>query len=157
MDRQVAFRGNHPAKIDDRGRLKIPSEYRSQLEALFGPTPSVFITSDDDEGRFALIYPLSHWEAYEAKLAQMPSSSEAREKLLDNVSYFGSNTQLDAQGRLLIPATLRESAALLPESEVFVLGHVERLTVWNQARWHEHRAKRRTTTEDRKEREKFGL
>lgn len=157
MERLLAFRGNHPAKIDDRGRLKIPAEFRAQLEAHFGPMPSVFITSDDDEGRFAQIYPLSHWEAYESKLSQMPTSSETREKLLENVSFYGLGTQLDAQGRLVLPALLRDRAALLPETDVFVLGYLERITVWNQARWHEHRATRRTTVEDKKERERFGL
>ena len=157
MDRQVAFRGNHPAKIDDRGRLKVPAEYRTQLEAHFGPTPTVFITCEDDDGRFARIYPLDHWEQYESKLRQMPSSSETREKLLENVAFFGLNTQLDNQGRVQLPGELRERAGLVADAEVFVMGHLECLTVWNQARWHEYRAERRTTSEDRKEREKFGL
>ena len=72
MDRQVAFRGNHPAKIDDRGRLKVPAEYKAQIEARFGPTPGVFITCDEDDGACARIYPLDHWEEYEARIRQMP-------------------------------------------------------------------------------------
>lgn len=157
MERQVSFRGNHPAKIDDKGRLKIPAEYRVLLEAHFGPSPTVFITSDDDDGRFARLYPLSHWEAYEAKVRQMPSSSETREKLLENVAFFGLNAQLDNQGRVQLPAELRERAGLTPEAEVYVMGHLECLTVWNQSRWLEYRAARRTTPEDKREREKFGI
>jgi MraZ protein len=157
MDRQIAFRGNHPAKIDDRGRLKIPAEYKGQIEARFGPTPGVFITCEDDDGRCARIYPLDHWEEYEARIRQMPLSAEARIKLLDNVNFYGLTTQLDVQGRVQLPTALRETAELGADAEVYVMGQLECLAVWNQARWHEYRADRKTTAEDRKEREKFGL
>lgn len=157
MDRQIAFRGNHPAKIDDRGRLKVPAEYKAQIEARFGPTPAVFITCDEDDGRCARIYPLEHWEQFEDRIRQMPLSHEARVKLLDTVNFFGLSTQLDPQGRVQIPAELRDSAGLAADAEVYVMGQLECLAVWNQARWRDYRAGRQTTPEDKKEREKFGL
>jgi len=157
MDRQIAFRGNHPAKIDDRGRLKVPAEYKAQLEARFGPTPSVFITCDEDDGGYAQIFPLDHWEQYEDRIRQMARSNDSRGKLLETVNFFGLSTQLDPQGRVQIPLELRESAGLGADAEVYVLGQLECLTVWNQSRYRDYRAGRRTTPEDRKEREKFGL
>ena len=157
MDRQIAFRGNHPAKIDDRGRLKVPAEYKAQIEARFGPTPAVFITCDEDEGPCARIYPLDHWEEFEGRIRQMPLSAEARKKLVETVNFFGLSTQLDPQGRVQIPTALRESAGLAADTEVYVMGQLECLTVWNQSRWHDYRSARRTTPEDKKEREKFGL
>jgi DNA-binding transcriptional regulator/RsmH inhibitor MraZ len=87
----------------------------------------------------------------------MPLSHDARVKLLDTVNFFGLSTQLDPQGRVQIPAELRESAALSADTEVYVMGQLECLAVWNQARWHDYRSGRRTTPEDKKEREKFGL
>jgi MraZ protein len=157
MERQLAFRGNHTAKIDEKGRLKIPTEYRVLMEAHFGQSPSVYITCDDDEGGYARIYPMPHWEAYEAKLMTMPASSEARQKLLDNVSFFGQTSQIDPQGRVLMPPLLRESAGIGAEADVYVMGHTEFLTVWSKPRWEAYRANRQTTAEDRRERQQFGL
>ena len=90
-----------------------------------------------------------------ATLAEL--SQEARVKLLDTVNFYGLSTQLDPQGRVQIPTELRETAALTADAEVYVMGQLECLAVWNQARYREYRAGRRTTPEDRKEREKFGL
>jgi MraZ protein len=102
------FRGNHTAKIDDKGRLKIPNAFRSLIESEHGA--DLFVTSlTGDEVR---IYPMPVWIALEQRLAQMPSTHPARLRFLDRVNYFGQTAEIDAQGRVLIPARLRESAGM---------------------------------------------
>jgi MraZ protein len=123
------FRGNAPARIDDKGRLKVPNSFRSLLEGKYGQ--ALFLTSLT--GEFVRIYPMPVWLEIEEKLAAMPSSHPARVRFLDRVNYFGQMGELDSQGRVLIPPRLRESATMT--GEVDVLGQVNCLDVWNHDRF----------------------
>jgi MraZ protein len=123
------LRGNHTAKIDDKGRLKVPSAFRALIEEKYGP--GVFVTSLDGES--VRVYPMSVWEEIEARLAAMPSTHPARRKFLDRASYFGQAAEVDGQGRVLIHSRLRESAGI--NGEVAVLGQLTYLDVWNHERF----------------------
>ncbi|MEM1205344.1 MAG: division/cell wall cluster transcriptional repressor MraZ [Acidobacteriota bacterium] len=120
------FRGSSPAKIDGKGRLKVPTEFRRQLDETWGP--EVFITSVSGES--AHVYPLAVWEEVERKLASVPSSDRAKQRYLERVNYFGQQLKLDSQGRVVIPQILRERAQIL--GEVVVSGRLEYLEVWNR-------------------------
>jgi MraZ protein len=118
------FRGNHPARVDEKGRLKVPAEFKRQIDELYGP--QFFITSRD--GQRAEIWPMKEWEKIEDALAKMPASV-AKRKLLDATNYYGQVVEFDAQGRLLIPQLLRESGMLT--GDVAVLGMQNHLAVAN--------------------------
>lgn len=109
------FRGNHPTRVDEKGRLKIPADFKRLVDENFGA--KFFITSVD--GERAQVWPLAEWEKQETKLAAMPSIP-AKRKLLDRISYYGQETEMDAQGRVLIPQVLREAGKLV--GDVAVLG-----------------------------------
>src|SRR5947209_18057678 len=100
--------GHAPAKVDDKGRLKIPANFRKVIEEKFGS--DCFITSTD--GERALIYPMAVWFDFQGRLSKVPSTSMAKSKLLEKVNYFGQAGTIDAQGRGLIPTTLRDVAAI---------------------------------------------
>ncbi len=136
------FRGNHPARIDDKGRLKVPTAFRTFLESQYGP--ELFVTSVT--GEHVRVYPMPVWLEIERKLATVPSSSPARQRFLDRVNFFGQVTTLDTQGRVLVPSLLRESAAM--EGEVAVLGHINHLAVWNGARLREKLFQKDPFTDD---------
>ncbi len=123
------FRGSASATVDDRGRLKIPTDFRRQLEERWGS--EVFITSPSAES--ARIYPLPVWEELETKLLAMPSTERSRNRFLERVNYFGAQSRLDPQGRVLIPQPLRERAAM--SGEVVVAGRIDYLEVWNHERF----------------------
>jgi MraZ protein len=123
------FRGSAPAKIDDKGRLKIPTDFRRAIEERYGP--DLFVTSI--EGDSALLYPLPVWEEIEARLGGMPSTDRVKARFLERVGYFGQQSRLDNQGRLLIPQILRESAGM--SGEVVVSAHLDHLVVWNRDRF----------------------
>ena len=123
------LRGNLPAKIDDKGRLKVPTAFRTFIEETYGT--QVFVTSLS--GDFVLVYPMPVWEEKERKLAQLPSALPARIRYFDRVSYFGQVAELDKQGRVLIHQRLRDSADVT--AEVAVLGQFDHLTVWNDERF----------------------
>lgn len=135
------FRGSAPTKIDAKGRLKIPTDFRRFLDERFGP--DLFVTSV--EGESALIYPLSVWEEIEARLAAMPSANRTKVRYLERVSYFGQQVSMDAQGRLLVPQILRETAAIT--GEVVVSGRLDHLEIWNRERF-ESRLVEEPFTED---------
>ena len=136
------FRGSAPAKIDDKGRLKVPTEFRRILEESHGP--EVFITSV--MGRSATLYPLAAWEEIERKLAEVPSSDRAKQRFLERVNYFGQQLRLDAQGRVVIPQILRERAEIV--GEVVVSGRIEHLEVWNRERFDQRLVEEPFTEED---------
>jgi MraZ protein len=123
------LRGNYAAKIDDKGRLKIPNAFRSLIEAKHGS--EVFVTSLTGES--VQLYPMPIWLALEEKLARVPSTHPARIKFLDRVNYFGQTSAIDAQGRIVIHSRLRESASMSGEVDVF--GNYDSLDVWNHERF----------------------
>ena len=125
------FRGSASTKIDDKGRLKVPTQFRRELEERHGP--DVFITSI--LGDSALIYPLRVWERIEERLASLPSTDRTRRRFLERVSYYGQPGRLDGQGRVMVPALLREGAAMT--GEVVVSGRLDHLEVWNHERLRE--------------------
>lgn len=145
------FRGNAPARIDDKGRLKVPNAFRSLLENKYGP--ALFLTSLS--GEFVRIYPMPVWLEIEEKLAAMPSSHPARLRFLDRVNYFGQVGELDRQGRVIIPTRLRDSATM--NGEVDVLGQVNCLDVWNHDRFLTKLQREPYTDDDARALSEFGI
>ena len=125
----TVFRGNAPARIDDKGRLKVPGDFRAPLESKYGR--ELFVTSLT--GEFVRIYPMPVWLDIEQKLDAVPSTHPSKLRFLDRVNYFGSVGELDVQGRVLIPVRLRESATMA--GDVDVLGQSRWLDVWNHDRF----------------------
>jgi MraZ protein len=123
------LRGNYTAKIDEKGRLKIPSAFRTLVEGKHGP--DVFVTSLT--GAYVRIYPMPVWMALEEKMSKVPSTHPARLKFFDRVNYFGQTAAFDTQGRVIIHPRLRESAGMAGEVDVF--GQYDYLDVWNHDRF----------------------
>jgi MraZ protein len=123
------LRGTYTAKIDDKGRLKIPNAFRSVIEAQHGT--ELFVTSLTGES--VSLYPLPVWMALEEKLARMPSTHPSRRKFFDRVNYYGQTAEIDSQGRVVIHQRLRDSAGMT--GEVDVLGQYDYLDVWNHERF----------------------
>ena len=119
------FRGNHPTRVDEKGRLKLPADFRGQLEG--GPEAKqvFYITSKD--GERAELWPIKAWEEIEAVLAKVPSTNPAKRKFLDVTNYYGQMAEMDNQGRLLLPQILRDKAGLT--AEVLVYGSQKFLEV----------------------------
>lgn len=135
------LRGSTVATIDGKGRLKVPTEFRRQLEERYGA--DFFATSV--RGDKALLYPLPVWEEIEARLAALPSTDPIRQRYLERVNYFGAQLRLDAQGRLVLPPILRERAAMT--GEVVVSAQIDHLELWNRERF-ERRLEENPFTDD---------
>jgi MraZ protein len=145
------FRGNLPARIDDKGRLKVPTGFRSALEAKYGR--DLFVTSLT--GEYVRIYPMPVWLDVEQRLGAMPSTHPSRLRFLDRVNYYGDLGELDAQGRVLIPVRLRDAATMT--GDVDVLGQFNYLDVWNHDRFLAKLQREPFTEDDAKALAEFGI
>jgi MraZ protein len=124
---QVGFIGNPKTKLDDRGRLKMPAEFKSFIERKYGKEfTSFYITSRD--GKDAEIYPMPEWQQHLGKIFSMPKSLPARKKLLDRYNLYGDRAEMDPQGRLLIPEELRNAGLVNVEVKVSGEGSFLRVT-----------------------------
>ena len=117
------FRGNHPTRVDEKGRLKVPAEFKRVIDEKYAAR--FYITSLD--GKVAQIYPFEEWERIEQKLAALSNFNPSKKKFLTRTNYWGQVVEMDAQGRLLIPQLLRDSADL--KGDVAVMGYLNRLDV----------------------------
>ena len=145
------LRGNYAAKIDDKGRLKIPNAFRGLVQGQHGA--ELFVTSLSGES--VRIYPMPVWMALEEKLARVPSTLPARIKFFDRVNYYGQPAEFDVQGRVLIHPRLRESAGMSGEVDVF--GQYDFLEVWNHERFVAKMHRDPYTDDDAKALSEFGI
>ena len=145
------LRGSYPAKIDDKGRLKLPNAFKAFVEEQHGA--GLYVTSLT--GDSVRMYPMPVWLGVEQRLSRMPSTHPARVKFLDRVNYFGQVLEFDAQGRVLIPARLRDSAGMT--GDVDVLGQVDYLEVWNHDRFMTKLEREPFTDDDARALADFGI
>ena len=136
------LRGNHPARIDEKGRIKVPNGFRTLVEQQYGA--ELFVTSVT--GEYVRLYPMAVWLEVERRLAEVPSTNPSKLRFLDRVNFFGQAAAMDKQGRVVLPQLLRESAAMT--GEVSVLGLQNHLAVWNQKRLQERLFKKEPFTDD---------
>ena len=145
------FRGNHPTRVDEKGRLKVPSEFKRLIDEKYGT--QFYITSLD--GNVAQVYPFEEWQRIEEKLARLSNFNPTKKKFLDRTNYYGQVVDIDAQGRLLIPALLRDSAEI--KGEVAVVGFLTYLEVRNIERYKKDIEQNRFTAEDEKTLDELGI
>ena len=119
------FRGNHPTRVDEKGWLKVPAEFKRVIDEKYAQ--KFYITSQD--GNIAQVYPFEEWERIEQKLAALSTFNPTKKKFLTRTNYYGQVVEMDGQGRLLVPQILRESAQI--RGEVAVLGNLTYLEVRN--------------------------
>jgi MraZ protein len=145
------MRGSAPARIDDKGRLKVPTIFRGTIQDNKGP--DVFVTSLT--GDSVRIYPMPVWLEIEKKLSAMPANHPSRLKFLDRVNYYGQSSELDTQGRIVIPQLLRDSASIVGDCRVF--GRIDYLDVWNDERFAQKLQREAWTDEDGLKLSDFGI
>lgn len=139
------FRGNHPAKIDEKGRLKLPSAFKALVDS--SEVKEFYVTSID--GRNAEIWPLPEWQKREDQLAASSEFDEAARKYLARTSYWGQQVEMDAQARLVLPQLLRKAASL-DDVEVTVIGMRDHLEVHNRQQFEAAMLADTFTADDRK-------
>jgi MraZ protein len=144
------LRGNYPAKVDDKGRVKIPAAF---LEALREYGNKFYVTSEN--GDYVRVYPMKIWNEIEEKLARLSSHNRTKQKFLTRTNYYGQVVELDGQGRILVPSILRESAQM--RGDVDVLGNLNYLQIWNHTRFLDSLKASPITDDDEKTLDELGI
>jgi MraZ protein len=145
------FRGNHPTRVDEKGRLKVPAEFKRVIDEKYGQ--QFYITSLD--GKVAQVYPFEEWERIEQKLAALSNFNPTKKKFLDRTNYYGQQVEMDGQGRLLLPQLLREAGQI--KGEVAVLGNLTYLVVRNLELFKREIEEEKFTPDDEKTLDELGI
>jgi len=145
------FRGNHPTRVDEKGRLKVPAEFKRVIDEKYGQ--QFYITSLD--GDVAQLYPFEEWERIEQKLAGLSTFNPAKKKFLSKTNYWGQVVEMDGQGRLLIPQLLRDAARI--KGDVAVTGYQTYLEVRNLEAYQRKMQEEKFTPEDEKTLDELGI
>ncbi len=123
------FTGEYRHTVDDKGRIAVPSRFRAQLEG--GAVVSRWI-----DGCLA-IHTKRGWEDLAAKVADLPIT-DAGARLFERYIFAGAiEAELDRQGRVLVPAYLREEAGLVEDA--LVVGTRDHAEIWAPSRWTDYR------------------
>jgi MraZ protein len=144
------LRGNYPARVDEKGRVKIPAAF---LEALREYGNKFYVTSEN--GDYVRVYPMKIWNEIEEKLARLSSHNRTKQKFLTRTNYYGQLVELDGQGRILVPPILRESAQM--RGDVDVLGNLNFLQIWNHTRFLDNLKASPITDDDEKTLDELGI
>ena len=128
------FRGFNKISIDTKGRLAIPSRYRSLI--LDQALNNLVITLNPLD-RSLWLYPLPEWELIENKLTALSDFDKQTRRTKQMMRGYANDCQLDAQGRILIPRELREYAELTRQA--VILGQGNKFEIWNEKSWETQR------------------
>jgi MraZ protein len=145
------LRGNHSVKMDEKGRIKIPSTFRRYIEEHY--SAEFYVTSLTGEN--VRLYPMPEWLNIEEKLKSHGTMNPAVRKFLDRTNYYGQMGDMDQQGRILIHPALRSSSGLI--GEVSVLGYLQYMEVWATERFQSRLEGQPYTDDDAAEMARLGI
>jgi MraZ protein len=145
------FRGNHPTRVDEKGRLKVPAEFKRLIDEKYGT--QFYITSVD--GKVAQVYPFEEWQRIEEKLSRLSNFNPTKKKFLNRTNYYGQLVEIDGQGRVLLPALLRESGEI--KGEVAVVGNLTYLEVQSIEAYKKDIEEHPFTSDDEKTLDELGI
>lgn len=126
------FRGINNIAVDAKGRMAMPARYRERL--LEGCGGRLVVTVDRDH--CLLVYPLPEWEVIESKLIELPSLNKQARLLQRLLIGHATELEMDAQGRILLPAVLRDFAGL--KKKAVLIGQGKKLEIWDEDTWNEN-------------------
>ena len=130
------FRGVSSINLDVKGRLAVPTRYRTELQECCDRQLIVTLAVDEKgsgENGCLWLYPLPEWELLEQKIKKLPTLNKMAGKLRRFVIGYASECEMDAQGRLLLPEKLRQFAGM--EKHIVLLGQLNKFEIWNEDIW----------------------
>ena len=124
------FRGVSHIAMDAKGRVAFPARYR---EKLGGEERDPIIVTIDTQARCLLVYPLSKWEEIEQEIQELPSLNPAVRRFQRLLIGYASELQFDANGRTLLPQSLRDYAGL--QKKLVLVGQGKKMELCDEASW----------------------
>ena len=124
------YRGVSHITMDAKGRLALPARTR---EKLLGECDGQIVVTIDTQAKCLLIYPLPEWENIEQQIQELPSMNQAVRRFQRLVIGYASDLEFDANGRVLMPQSLREYAGL--QKKLVLVGQGKKMELWDEATW----------------------
>lgn len=125
-----SFSGKYYYTVDPKGRIIIPAPFREIITSNY--SSKLYITNAPFD-RCLFIYPMEEWNKLQEQIRTKPKSDEAIRFFLRRVIASATETEMDKQGRLLVPIALREDANI--NSNVVMAGQIERIELWDRSEW----------------------
>ena len=126
------FKGISNLSIDNKGRASMPQRYRADFTTK--NKSKLVITADKD--KCLLIYTQSNWSAIEKKLSNLPSYNKEARFIQRLLIGYATESEIDSQGRFLIPNPLREYASI--QKKIVLLGQGNKFELWSEAVWNKN-------------------
>ena len=124
------FRGVQHINMDAKGRLAMPARQREPLLSL---CQGQIVVTIDTQSKCLVIYPLPEWERIEQDIQGLPALNPAVKRFQRLMLGYASDLELDGNGRMLLPQSLREYAQL--EKKLVLVGQGNKLEIWSEALW----------------------
>ncbi|MBP0047522.1 division/cell wall cluster transcriptional repressor MraZ [Marinobacterium sp. AK62] len=128
------FRGVNPINLDAKGRMALPSRYR---ESVRSHCEGRMVVTIDTEDPCLLLYPQPEWDEIQAKIDSLPSFNKSVRRIQRLLTGHATDLELDANGRMLLPAPLRDYAQL--DKKIILLGQGNKFEIWSEALWNSTR------------------
>jgi MraZ protein len=125
-----SFSGTHYYTVDPKGRIIIPAPFREIISANYS-TKLYIVNAPFD--KCLHIYPLEEWNKLEERVRALPKMDEAVKFFMNRVIASAVEIELDKQGRVLVPAALREDSGI--SGEIVIVGQIERIALWDRKEW----------------------
>ena len=126
------FRGPSALSIDAKGRMVMPSRFR---DALAVSCEGKMVVTVDFEGHCLTMHPLPEWQELEQKLLSMPSLNPATRRLQRMILGYASDVEMDSNGRIALPALLRDMVKL--DKKIMLVGMGKKFEIWPEDSWKE--------------------
>jgi MraZ protein len=127
------FRGSFEHTVDSKGRVSVPSRFREIITDRY--EGKLVLTMDFD--KCITVYPLEEWERFEEKVRLLPQMQKEVKDFMRSVFSTATECELDKQGRILIPPSLRAGAGI--NKSVMVVGIIGKMEIWDKAAWDSRR------------------
>jgi len=125
-----SFSGKYYYTVDPKGRIIIPAPFREIITSNY--SSKLYITNAPFD-KCLFIYPMEEWNKLQEQIRTKPKSDEAIRFFLRRVIASATETEMDRQGRILVPIALREDANI--NSNVVLAGQIERIELWDRSEW----------------------
>jgi len=125
-----AFSGKYYYTVDPKGRIIIPAPFREIISSNY--SAKLYISNAPFD-KCLFIYPLEEWNRLQEQVRSKPRSDEAIRFFLRRVIASAVETEMDKQGRILVPAALREDANI--NANVVLAGQIEKIELWDRNEW----------------------
>ena len=124
----------YPARVDDKGRLKLPVGFQEYFAGL--PEKKLFVTSLDR--RIGQIYPIANWREAKKFLYGQTENSKPARRIAFNAQDLGADSEMDNQGRVLLPPEMRRELGIENQS-VRLFHYKGRIEILSEARYAERK------------------